>query len=313
MSMRVVRRLSTEPGSVSRRSPRLAASTSSRTNSGFPPERSVTALTVSVGSGNSSAIASASFAVQTTSSGSRWISSLGPSGWTDRSPSGRVVTQSSHGLGRDLSLMCRSSDRDWSSSQVRPRRRQRRHHQDAFEEQVNGLQELFAAGGRIKGIGFRRRRRLSIQGNCKQRQPRCDIWHDTGNELSKLCAGSLARGVGRYSRNLPQKVAPGGERGGGRVLLGRGGQVCEAKRERAELVDEAGLADSRLPDELNDLQSTRAGRVDRVAQKRKLRVATDDRGDVALRIVPRPGRRADMVHRQRTFLPFHQQRFLRVA
>ena len=187
---------------------------------------------------------------------------------------------------------------------------QRRHHQHALEERLDGLEELLAARRRVERVGLRRRQHLGVERDRQQRQPRREVGHHAGDERRELRAGLLARAVRRDARELAEQVAPGEERRRRRVLLAGGRQLREAERERAQLADEPRLADARLADELDDPELAHARRVDRVLQELELRLAPDDRSRVDLRLVARSDGRADVVRRDGALLALDEQRLL---
>ena len=193
--MRVVSRLSTDSGSVSSRSPARAALTSSRTKSGLPPERSVSAASVSLESATSSAMRQRELG-RAVGLERLEVEALDRVRRDARlgSAAGRVVTQTSHGRGAGF---CGQVAEQEPRRVVEPVRvledEQRRHHQHALEERLDGLEQPVAARRRVERVGLRRRQHVRVERDREQRQPRREVGHHAGDERRELRAGLLAR------------------------------------------------------------------------------------------------------------------------
>ena len=185
---------------------------------------------------------------------------------------------------------------------------ERRHHQHAEQELLDRPEEALAPERRLDLLGLRCHRHFGVEGNREQREPGRELGHHGLDPGLQAIAG-LGRAL-RFgdSRERAQQRAKRQVGDGHPVLVAARDELREADRHGLQLFDEARFADPRLPDELGHLALAQACCSDGRLEVRQLALAADDRQLLRSLLLRHTGDDADAVGRDRSFLPFDQER-----
>ena len=139
---------------------------------------------------------------------------------------------------------------------------ERGHHQHAEQELLDRLEDALATERRLDLLGFRRHRHFGVEGDREQRQPGRELGHDGLDPGLQAIAGlGWALRIGDSGERAEQRAKR--QVGDGHpVLVAARDELREADRHRLQLLDEARLADPRLPDELGHLALAQPRRSD---------------------------------------------------
>ncbi len=308
--MRVRISVSTESGSALTSLAPLDAATSSRTKSGFPPARSTRTASTSSDTAISPAAASASACAAR--------ASIGPKRELYVPVDGRVGEVASLGTPRHAHepgprrRLARQRVKQVAGRIVDPvpvlDDEERRHQQDAGEQRPDALVQPVAPELRLELVDLGRRGNLGIEGNGDQRRQRRQVGHHRGDPGHQGSAGLARVHLRGQADERPQQITEHRVRRRRRVLVAAAVELREAERLLPQLLEQAGLADARLADQLHDLLLAHARAVDGESERGQLGLAADER-ELRLRLLLLLAEHgADAVGRDRAFLSFQQER-----